>query len=75
MILKSCKQKIARTEATNSSFNRSKNGVGGQSQRHAGEEEVNDTKASAAIFTLGASRPDNLFLDGIVIQDDAKVNK
>ena len=37
------------------------------------KEEVNDTIASADIFAPGASRPDNLFLDEIVIQYPPKV--
>lgn len=36
------------------------------------KEEVNDTKASADILTSGASEPENLFLDEIIIHTDAK---
>lgn len=36
------------------------------------KEEVNDTKASADILTSGASEPENLFLDEIIIHTDSK---
>lgn len=36
------------------------------------KEEVNDTKASADILTSGASEPENLFLDEIIIHTDRK---
>ena len=36
------------------------------------KEEVNDTKASAGILTSGASEPENLFLDEIIIHTDTK---